>query len=123
MEKWGRGRRRFLPFFIDRLGLNLDEIAFANLAWCATKENRYPPKMLRHCFEKHTVRLLQILNPTVVLASGSRVHSFKLRIREELPGVEVITTLHYAHRKNQAAEDEELGRVKAQLDSLRRNKP
>lgn len=110
MPEWGRGR--FLRFYLNGLGLDLDSVAFANMAWCATSGNRYPPKMLSRCFEQHTSKLLKVLAPDLVILSGGGTHSFKKRIAEILPQANVIKTLHYAHRKGKAAEQ-------AELDALR----
>jgi len=48
------------------MGLTLSRIAMANVAWCATDGNRYPPGMLRRCFSRHTAELLQALRPDVM---------------------------------------------------------
>ena len=42
MERWGRPPGRFREFYIDSLGLEFDDVAFANIAWCATATNSYP---------------------------------------------------------------------------------
>src|SRR5262249_38324031 len=75
---WGIRQGRFMKFYLDGLNLELDEVAFANVAWCSTAGNRYPPDMLKLCFAKHTRQLLKGLDPEVVLLSGSQVHSFPL---------------------------------------------
>jgi hypothetical protein len=110
IPNWGRGR--FANFYQNGLGLDLDSVAFANMAWCATSQNRYPPKMLSRCFELHTSKLLKVLAPNVVVLSGDKTHSLKKRIASIQPQAKVIKTLHYAHRRGKAAE-------KAELDSLK----
>jgi len=90
MESWGNPPGRFTGFYIDGLGLDFDDIAFANIAWCATASNRYPGTMLDRCFELHTGPLLKILHPTVVLASGSKVQGFGKKIAAILPEATVI---------------------------------
>ena len=40
MRDWGR--KRFLRFYTDALGLKLDDVAFLNIALCSTKGNSYP---------------------------------------------------------------------------------
>ena len=121
MPNWGRGGR-FLPFCIDGLGLRLDEIAFANVAWCGTYGDRYPGKMLEDCFNRHAEKLLSILDPHVVLLSGCKTHRFADRVRELLPErCSVILMYHYAHRKGLAAEKCELERVRGEIEeALRR---
>ena len=41
MKLWGKPKGRFLDYYCGKLGLDLDEIAFANVAWCATEGNNY----------------------------------------------------------------------------------
>ncbi|MEI7815514.1 MAG: hypothetical protein WCJ13_12105 [Coriobacteriia bacterium] len=113
MPNWSRGR--LLRFYIDGLGLPLDEIAFANVAWCATRGNRYPGPMLTRCFERHTRELLTILDPDVVLLSGSATHRFAERTRGLLPDSRVVPMLHYAHREGRSAEARELQRVRSEI--------
>ena len=117
MESWAHGR--FRGFYIDGLGLQFEDLAFANVAWCATANNSYPRTMLDRCFELHTGPLLSILRPTVVLASGSRAHDFGEKVRAIWPQATVIKMMHYAHRKGRAAEQRELTRVRSELRTAR----
>jgi len=113
IPSWGRGR--FAAFYLAGLGLALNKIALANVAWCATLGDRYPANMLKTCFSRHTGRLLQILSPDFLLVSGSSAHDFVEQIGLDLPGAKIVPTLHYAHRKGQAAQTRELERVRSQL--------
>jgi hypothetical protein len=115
MERWGR----FKGFYIDGLGLDFADIALANVAWCATKENTYPRKMLKRCFMAHTGPLLQLLRPDVVIASGKSTHAFADDICRLLPTTTVIKTLHYSHRKRHAAEEADLKRLRSVLTVTR----
>jgi hypothetical protein len=110
MPNWGRGR--FLQFYSSHLGLRLDRIAFLNMAWCATKNNAYPDAMLAECFARHTMPLLRILQPDLLLLSGSKTRPFQAEIAAALPAARVEPMLHYAHREGAAAEAAELQRVK-----------
>jgi len=110
MPNWGRGR--FVEFYLTGLDLKLDAVAFANVAWCGTKENRYPMRMLTRCFEKHTSRLLEVLSPNLVILSGNSVHSFEKRIADLLPGAKVVKALHYANRKGKDVQSTELNRLR-----------
>ena len=113
MPRWGRGR--FSSFYLDGLGLELDEVAFANVAWCATRGNQYPKSMLDNCYSRFTDRLLEILRPDLVVLSGTNTHPFRDLVQQRLPESKVITTLHYAHRKGRAAEEDETCRVKEEM--------
>ena len=79
----------------------------------------YPDSMLGRCFELHTDPLLQILRPTVVLASGNKTHSFSGNIAAKSPRTRVIRMMHYAHREGRAVERKHLKRVRSELDTLR----
>lgn len=114
MSNWGRPPGRFLSFFTQGLGLNLDEIAFVNMAWCASASNRYPGRMLTNCFNKHTVDLMRILKPHLVFLSGKRVHTFGAEVRKLLGrDTRVVPLPHYAHRKGRQWEAEELERIRS----------
>lgn len=117
MESWAHGQ--FRGFYIDGLGLDFEDIAFANVAWCATANNSYPRTMLDRCFELHTGPLLRILRPTVVLTSGSGAHHFGEKVCAILPEATVIKIMHYAHREGRAAGQRELTRVRSELTTAR----
>ena len=116
MRNWGKGR--FCSFFFHELGLDLQSTAFANVAWCASKGDEYPRKMLDTCYERHTSKLFRILTPKVIILSGSKVHRFSLRLQEEVPDADIIKTLHYAHRKGYERQRLEIDRVRAILSNL-----
>jgi len=116
MPNWGRGR--FLQFYSSHLGLRLDRIAFLDVAWCATKSNAYPDPMLAECFARHTLPLLRILQPDLLLLSGAKTRLFHPEITAALPAARVEPMLHYAHREGTAAEAAELQRVKLILQSV-----
>ena len=119
MQGWGTPPGRFVRFYIEGLRLDLDEVAFANVAWCAEAKNKYPPAMLNLCFNTHTKRLIQILSPNVIVLSGNKTHRFSQEISMSLPNATVIQTLHYAHRKGRAKEQYELENVRAQMTAAR----
>ena len=112
------GWRRFREFFLEGLGLKLDELAFANVAWCATAENRYPRWMLDRCFSKHTGPLLRLLQPNLLLASGQPVRRFARQMDQLSPPAQVIEILHYAHRKGRAEQNSQLQRVRQEIATM-----
>jgi hypothetical protein len=119
MPSWGSPPGRFGAFYLRGLGLDIDEIAFVNVAWCATKGNTYPQTVLGRCFQRHTSALLQLLTPEVVLACGRQTYRFADAIPELVPNVSVVRTLHYAHREGRLTEQRELRRVRAALSKSR----
>lgn len=112
---WGRVPGRFTRFYFDGLGLDPQEVALANIAWCATAGDKYPDWMLNNCFGRHTGPLLEHLNPDVVLLSGSKTHRFVQAVAALLPNSKVLPMLHYAHREPPARESAELERVRVFL--------
>jgi hypothetical protein len=122
MDRQRRGMEangQFRRFYVHALGLEFDDIAFANVAWCATAANNYPGWMLRKCFALHTGKLAQILRPDVVLASGRPVHAFARSVCDLLPSTRIIKMLHYRHREGRAAQQQELMRVRLALKTAR----
>jgi hypothetical protein len=119
MMQWGNPPGRFARFYFDSLGLSVDQVAFANVAWCGTKGNQYPGSMVDRCFRRHTLPLLRALAPNVVIASGSKTHQYVGTLTAELPGVTVVPTLHYAHRGGGAVETAEVARLRQVLAKSR----
>lgn len=117
MRNW---RRRFRSFYMDGLGLDLANIAFANIAWCASEDNSYPPEMLTKCFYRHTAELIDILKPDILISSGGDTQEFLRRYAKPSQEVEVHPLLHYAHRKSSEHEAVELARVKDAIQRWRK---
>ena len=102
-------RDRWICRYIDLLGGDIEEIAQLNMAWCATKQNRYPTWMLDQCFRLYTGRLLEALDPHVVLLSGkSALSEFKPRVEKLLPNSRVRVISHYARNALGQAEPREV---------------
>ncbi len=118
MPNWGRGR--FWRFFVQEIGLHIDETAFANVAWCSTSPNAYPPSMRRHCLQRFTLRLLQLLEPHWFILSGGPAGQCELDIKHHVPDAGIIKTLHYAHREGYEREAGEIERVTALLAARHR---
>lgn len=119
MPNWGRVAGRFTRFYFEGLGLDPQDVALANIAWCATSGDKYPDWMLGNCFRQHTGPLLKHLAPDVVLLSGSKTHRYAQAVAALLPNAQVLPMLHYAHRESPARELAELQRVREVLDASR----
>ena len=112
MSSWGKKPGRFVDFYTDLTGRTLNELAFLNIALCATVGNSYPSSVLATCFNKHTAALLVNLEPDVVLLSGSNIHKYASKIRAVLPSASVEPVLHYAHREGIERDSHEFIRVR-----------
>lgn len=110
-DLWNWGR--FIAFYIEGFGLELDTIAMANIAWCGTRDNKYPKRMRNACFERHSARLLRIISPDLVVLSGAATHEFAAKVRAQVPQARLVCVLHFAHRKGLAAEANDITRVRA----------
>jgi hypothetical protein len=115
IPKWGTPSGRFKQFYLTGLGLELNNIALANIAWCSNAHNKWPRQMLDQCFQLHTIKLLNILDTSVVILSGSATHHYESEIKHALPRCSVVKLMHYAHRKGHQKEQAELQRVKDEI--------
>jgi len=89
---------RSLLSFLGQHGLDVDSIALLNIAWCASKDNKYPKEMLSRCWDRHTSLWLAELAADIVILSGSPAHRFETQVNSLLPSSRVFKTFHYAHR-------------------------
>ncbi len=119
MESWGRPLGRFLRHYTSSLGLCLAEIAFVNVALCATKGNICPAAMRQACFSKFTSRLLEELSPNLILLASSRLRSFLEEIRRICPTAKLVPVLHHSHRKGRAAERASLAHARRLICAIR----
>ncbi len=115
MQRWGTPSGKYLHFYCDGIGLALNNIAMANIAWCADANNNYPAPMLNDCFRRHTEPLIKLLDPSIVILSGGSAHRFARKVNQILPDGLVIQTLHYAHREGKHIEEQELQAVREQI--------
>lgn len=81
-------RDKWLWRYRELFGLDHDEIAQLNIAWCATENNIYPSSMQDHCFERHTAALLRALDPHVVILSGGVSQPDRSRTRTRTHSLE-----------------------------------
>ena len=95
MPYWGGGK---LISFIKLHGLDVDDLALVNIAWCATKENKYPVWMLKQCFKLHTYDWLAEIRPQVVILSGTGTHQFASELNGLTKQIKIFKSFHYAHR-------------------------
>lgn len=120
---WGTPPGRFVRFYMEGMGLTLDKVALANIAWCAAAKNKWSRSMLSQCFHLHTGKLISAIRPDVTILSGLGTHKYATEIEQLVPRCRAVCTLHYAHRKNRGAERAELQRVSNEIMSVRENYP
>lgn len=102
---------------VEGLGLGLSQVAFGNLALCATAGNKYPGTMLTRCFERHSSLAIAALRPHVVVLMGSAATAFVVGARTAAPDATVVPMLHFAHREGHDAEAATCATVRALLNS------
>jgi hypothetical protein len=117
IPNWGQ----FQAFYLNGFGLTLPDIALANVAWCAERDDNHPSGMLRACFRQHTDPLLRVLKPHLILLGGSGLAPFIDRMETACPEAKIIPILHYGHRKGYEATRTEIERVKLIIQQARKN--
>lgn len=91
MPTWGRNGK-FIKFF-NAISVKIDTIALLNVAWCATKGDKYPTPMLNECWSRFTRRTIAALAPTQIVACGEKAQA--VAQREQI----IVTPIpHYAAR-------------------------
>jgi hypothetical protein len=115
IPNWGHFQR----FYVNGFGLSLPDIALANVAWCAERDDKYPARMLKECFRQHTDPLLRVLTPHLILLGGD-LGSFIDRIEAACPEAHIEPVLHYSHRKGQEATSKEIERVRQIIHQARK---
>lgn len=115
-HNWGRGR--FLSFY-EGLGLDLDEVALVNLAWCSEMHDKHPAWMLNQCLKRHTAPLLQALNPDVILLSGGDLQAFTHQLAAICPKARILPTLHFSNRESRDFVEEQGQLIRAELNAIR----
>lgn len=100
MRNWDSYSGGFEHFYTEGLGLGLsiEDLAFVNLAWCATLGNKYPTTMLRECIGRHTAPLLEILEPDVMLLSGTKTWGMRGELGAICNDALLVEIPHYAYR-------------------------
>ena len=99
MPHWGRGK--LIPF-VELHGLDVDKVALINVAWCASKDNKYPKWMLSKCMKRHTLRWIATIDPAIIILSGTSTHSHRSALEMVVPAAKFHQTFHYAHRPRDA---------------------
>lgn len=102
---------------LERLGLELDQIATGNVALCATEGNKYPRTMLLSCWKRHSFGQLKALAPRLVIFMGAGLDEFRESLTTSLPGCAAVSMAHFAHREGNAHERTECDRVRAIIES------
>ena len=121
MPTWGSGQFRRL--YLDGYGLELSNIATANVAWCAEQEDKYEP-LLARCLELHTLSLLRALRPDAVLLAGDKAQLFTPAVQAACPEAEVVPTKHYRAFSFLSPEEKQrhLNDIRDRLDRVRKAK-
>lgn len=118
MESWGKPAGRFLRFYIRDLGLELEAVAFLNIALCATTGNRYPNWMLKRCFSDHSAKILRQLDPDLAVLCGVTARQFASAVEAVCPRARIIPMLHHSHREGRDVEASEQARLRAVIDAF-----
>jgi hypothetical protein len=97
-------------------GLDLDDIAIANLMQCPVRGNKYSAKEIHACWAERTQTLLQILRPGIIVAQGKTVYEHLGNLL--LPNnPTLLRGVHHASRESKAVQDMFLKEVKKKIRS------
>jgi hypothetical protein len=127
----------FQKLYIDEFGLDLEKIATANIAWCATEGNtstgsrrtaeqrRRTIEQMRqcryNCFKLHTASLLSVLDPDVVLLAGGEADKFRTGVQAACPRAEVGKVLHCSYLRKLHDADKKrkcIAKAKKEFDAI-----
>ena len=107
MPNWGVGNK-YMRLYFDYLGLKPNKSAFLNIMLCSAKKknsrgqflNYYSQRTMQNCFNLHTKKILEALDPNIVILSGKFVHEFAERnnFSELFPSIVFKFLGHYAAR-------------------------
>jgi hypothetical protein len=111
---WGN----FMGFYEKLLGLRIDDLALANVAWCSTAGDQYPASMLKECFSRHTAPLVKVLAPDAILLSGSNIRQFGTKLKYVSPKARIVLTPHYANRESREYNELHARRICAELGMI-----
>jgi hypothetical protein len=117
IKKWGEPQGHFVDFYICGLELDIEEIAFTTIAWCATRWNKHPPEMLSKCFSINTGKLIQATNPNIIILSGSDTHKYS----SDISCNNIVRAKNYAYYEkthDHDAEQKELLRIRREITRL-----
>ena len=90
LASWANGK--FAKYF-ERIGIDIEEVALLNVAQCATMDNKYPPFLRTNCMERHTMKLIQVLQPNCLVACGKVAQHAVDKL-----DLKVVKAPHYAAR-------------------------
>lgn len=103
-EVWGWPSGKY-GRIVESHGGHLESVAMVNLAQCPVPNDAYSRKQLERCFSQWTSRLLDILQPSFIVAQGTRVFNF-LCNHQLLPGAVLVEGIHHADRSSRERKEQ-----------------
>lgn len=113
-ELWGWPPGKYAQT-IEAHGATLDSIAIVNLAQCPVRDNNYSKSFLNKCWGERTSKLLNILNPGVIVAQGKTVF-IHLKANLNLKRHTVLLGVHHASRASFEEKQRLLNKIRLQLN-------
>jgi hypothetical protein len=104
---------------IEQHGVKLDSIAVINIAQCPIPDDKYSNKFFTTCWENWTYNLIDILQPSLIVAQGNTVYKFLQK--QALPNnVKLVLGVHHASRQKNKLKEKAFREVKKKVNRLRR---
>ncbi len=97
-EAWGWPPGKYRST-IEAHGVSFVEAAFLNLVQCPIPNNSYRRHQLDRCWNKWSLRILKLLQPSLIVAQGKQVLDFICK--QQLPcDIKITEGLHHADRRS-----------------------
>lgn len=102
---------------ITNHGVTLDDVALLNLAHCPTTNNKYPKGLLKNCYNNWTKKIIDLLQPKVIVAQGKETFIFISELLN-FGNIKIIEGVHHASRQSNEWKNEKYNEVKNFLKTI-----
>jgi hypothetical protein len=114
-NSWGWPEGKFRKT-IEEHGVELKDVAIINLAQCPVENNKFE-KILKPCFEKWFLEMMNCLEPVALVAQGKEVFNF-LNKADVPQGLKLIEGVHHAFRGSNEIKQGILNKARTRIEKL-----
>jgi hypothetical protein len=109
----------FNELYLQGFGLDLDTLALANIAWCATRQEN-ESWLWEPCFERHTGPLLHHLDPDVALLCGDNADRYRRAVLAQCRHALIAKVVHCSALNRPPRNKDRPGSIARESASYRR---
>ena len=113
-EVWGWPPGKYAKT-IEEHGIGLDSVSIINLAQCPVINNTYNKRLLNNCWKHRTFKLLQILQPRIIVAQGKIVFDY-LEANPPPNRPKILQGVHHASRKSSEEKQRLFKKIRIRLE-------